>query len=181
MKWLRRFGLGLGVSLVVTGAAAAVLELRAPKMRPVDATKRVTTTPERVARGRYIVEAEAHCMQCHSEHDWGTHGAPDAKGLTGAGWDVPFVENHMPGRVFAPNITPDAETGIGRVPDDAIARALREGVSYDGRPLFMMPWQNFRRRRRVGDRLPADAFTRDQEARGDAARPSRALDSQEPA
>ena len=69
MKWLRRVGLGLGVSLMVTGAAAAVLELRAPNMRPVDETKRVTLTPERVARGKYIVEAEAHCMHCHSEHD----------------------------------------------------------------------------------------------------------------
>lgn len=145
MKWLRRIAIGLGVSLMVSGAAAAVLELRAPSMRSIDATKKVVPTAERIARGRYIVEAEAHCMHCHSERDWRTHGAPEIPGLSGAGWDVPFAENHMPGRVFAPNLTPDVETGIGAIADDAIARAIREGVSSDGRPLFMMPWQNFRR------------------------------------
>ena len=41
-------------------------------------------------------------------------------------WDVPWRENHMPGQVFAPNLTPDPETGLGNVPDDAIARAIRE-------------------------------------------------------
>ncbi len=50
----------------------------------------------------------------------------------------------MPGVVFAPNITPDMETGIGGLPDDALARAIREGVSHDGRALFMMPWQDYR-------------------------------------
>jgi cytochrome c553 len=144
MKWRRRAAIGVGVFVAALGTAAAVLELRAPKARPIDTSIHVTVTPERVARGRYIVEAEAHCMHCHSEHDWRTHGAPDLPGLSGAGWDVPYAENHMPGKVFASNITPDPDTGIGKVPDDAIARAIREGVGYDGRALFMMPWQNFR-------------------------------------
>ena len=113
-------------------------------MRAVDATKRFEATPARLARGRYIVEAEAHCMHCHSDRDWKTHGAPVLPGLLGAGWDVPWADNHMPGPVFAPNLTPDPETGLGAVPDDAVARAIREGVSHDGRALFMMPWQNYR-------------------------------------
>ena len=50
----------------------------------------------------------------------------------------------MPGQVFAPNLTSDPETGLGAIPDDAVARAIREGVSHDGRALFMMPWQNYR-------------------------------------
>ena len=64
--------------------------------------------------------------------------------MTGAGWDVPYAENKMPGRVFAPNLTPDPDTGLGAVPDDAIARAIREGVGHDGRALFMMPSKHFR-------------------------------------
>jgi hypothetical protein len=119
------------------------LEVRSPKARAVDPQKRLAT-PEHVARGRYIVESVSHCMLCHSEHDWGTHGAPIIPGTKGSGWDVPAAENHMPGRVFAPNITPDPETGIGGVPDDAIARAIREGVGRDGHALFMMPWPQFR-------------------------------------
>lgn len=145
MKWLKRIGLAVGGVVVLAGAAAAALEFRGPSQRPIDASKRLAVaTPERVARGKYIVEAEAHCMDCHSERDWKTHGGPALPGLAGSGWDVPYAENHMPGRVFAPNLTPDAETGIGALPDDAIARAVREGVSHDGRALFMMPWQDFR-------------------------------------
>lgn len=142
--WMRRTALGLGVVLAIAGGAATILELRPPKMRAVDATKKFEVTPERVARGRYIVEAEAHCMHCHADRDWTTHGAPELPGLVGAGWDVPWADNGMPGPVFAPNITPDPETGIGAVPDDAVARAIREGVSRDGRALFMMPWENYR-------------------------------------
>src|SRR3982751_2973441 len=122
--WMKRIGIGLATVVALAGGAAAVLELRPPRMRAVDATKTFTATPARVARGRQIVEAEAHCMLCHSERDWNTHGAPELPGLAGAGWDVPWVENHMPGPVFAPNITPDRETGIGAIPDDAIARAI---------------------------------------------------------
>src|SRR5262249_48732829 len=130
MKWLKRLGIVLVGLVVVVGVAVAAMEMRSPKMRAVDATKKIAATPERVARGKVIVEAEAHCMLCHAEHDWQTHGAPEIPGTHGAGWDVPAAENHMPGRVFAPNITPDPETGLGAVPDDAIARAIREGVSH---------------------------------------------------
>lgn len=130
--------------LALAGTAAAVMQLRSPKMRDVDAAKRFEPTPARLERGRYIVEAEAHCLHCHSERDWKTHGAPVQPGLLGAGWDVPWEDNHMPGPVFAPNLTPDPATGLGAIPDDAIARAIREGVSHDGRALFMMPWQNYR-------------------------------------
>ena len=51
----------------------------------------------------------------------------------------------FPGLVFAPNITPDPETGAGNWTDDQLARAIREGVGHDGRALFpFMPYQDFR-------------------------------------
>lgn len=44
-----------------------------------------------------------------------------------------------------PNLTPDLETGIGRLSDDQLARAIREGVSPDGKALMpMMPYRHFR-------------------------------------
>ena len=144
IKWVKRIGMGFAGLALLAGGAAAVMELRSPRMRAVDTSKKVAVTPERVARGRYLVEGVAHCMRCHSDHDWKMHGAPEVAGLSGAGWDVPWRDNKMPGPVFATNLTPDPETGLGNVPDDAIARAIREGVGHDGRALFMMPWQNFR-------------------------------------
>ena len=50
----------------------------------------------------------------------------------------------LPGRVFAPNLTADPDTGLGRWSDDAIARAVREGITRDGRALFpMMPYGHY--------------------------------------
>ena len=48
-------------------------------------------------------------------------------------------------RVVASNLTPDVETGAGSWPDDAMVRAIREGVGHDGRPLKTMWWWAFRR------------------------------------
>ena len=51
----------------------------------------------------------------------------------------------LPGRVVAPNISPDPETGAGTWTDDQLERAIREGIGHDGRALFpMMPYQRFR-------------------------------------
>ena len=47
--------------------------------------------------------------------------------------------------MYAPNITPDNETGIGTFTDDMIARAIREGVGHDDRAMSdAMPWYTFR-------------------------------------
>ncbi len=169
--WGKRLGIILLAPVALAGIAVAVLACKPPKARPVDAAKHFEPTPGRLERGRYIVEAEAHCMHCHSDRDWKTHGAPVVPGLLGAGWDVPWVDNQMPGPVFAPNLTPDPETGLGAVPDDAVARAIREGVSHDGRALFMMPWQNYKqplgRGRGVGGRLPADVAAGEEGPRDD--------------
>src|SRR5262245_49538296 len=90
----------------------------------------VPRTPERVARGKYLAEGLLQCFICHSERDWSQPGAPPIAALKGAGaaW---------PGKpwLVAPNLTPDRDTGIGRWTDDMLLRAIREGVSHDGRTL----------------------------------------------
>jgi hypothetical protein len=93
------------------------------------------STPARVERGRYLVEGVMQCLLCHSERDWTKPGAPPVEGKEGAGtvwWDKPWL--------VAPNLTPDAETGIGRWTDDMLGRAIREGVSHDGRWLYPQMW-----------------------------------------
>jgi mono/diheme cytochrome c family protein len=83
-------------------------------------------------------------MGCHSEHDWTAHDAPVLHKMLGAGQDMTMLKG-LPGKVYAPNITPDTETGAGSWSDDQLARAIREGVGHDGHALFpFMPYLNFR-------------------------------------
>ena len=114
-----------------------------PRARPL--TNRVfEKTPERWSRGQYIVENEAVCMDCHSPRDWTKHDAPALPGMEGAGQDFSILKG-LPGHVVVPNITPDPETGAGTWSDDALARAIREGIGHDGRALFpVMPYENYR-------------------------------------
>jgi hypothetical protein len=101
-------------------------------------------TPQRLERGRYIATALSGCIYCHSPHDWTAPGTPFVPGREGAGDVLPYAD--LPGRVVAPNLTPDPETGAGTWTDDQLARAIREGISHDGRALFpMMPYIHYRR------------------------------------
>jgi mono/diheme cytochrome c family protein len=114
-----------------------------PRVRPL--TGRVfERTPQRWARGKYLAESVSGCMDCHSPHDWKQHDAPIPSGMEGSGEDMSKMKG-LPGRVVAPNLTPDPETGSGGWSDDMIARAIREGIGHDGRTLFpMMPYTDFK-------------------------------------
>jgi cytochrome c553 len=113
-----------------------------PHARPLTA-RRFEPTPERLARGTYLVQHVTPCMECHSPHRWAEHDAPIQVNLIGAGQEIPM--KGLPGRVVAPNLTPDLETGAGTWTDDQLVRAIREGIGHDGRALFpMMPYQHFR-------------------------------------
>lgn len=106
--------------------------------------RKFESTPARLARGEYLVRNVTDCMSCHAEHDWTAHDAPVLPNMLGAGQDMNILKG-FPGKVYAPNITPDPETGVGNWSDDQLARAIREGVSHDGRALFpFMPYPDFR-------------------------------------
>lgn len=113
-----------------------------PRARAVT-NRHFESTPQRMARGEYLVNGVLLCLGCHSEHEW---KAPDAlvlPGMEGSGEIMP--EEGLPGTIVAPNITSDPETGAGKWSDDELARAIREGIGHDGRALFpMMPYQHFR-------------------------------------
>ena len=101
-------------------------------------------TPARLERGRYLVEGVLGCFDCHSERDPNVPGAPYMPDKKGAGV-IFFDGGDFPGRLVAANITPDRETGAGNWSDDALARAIREGIGHDGRALFpLMPYGNYR-------------------------------------
>jgi mono/diheme cytochrome c family protein len=97
--------------------AGAVGELARPNRAAV-ATKEMATLAE---RGRYVFMIES-CALCHR---------PNGAGGSKISWK-PF------GTLWSRNITPDAETGIGRWSEREIARAIRSGITPDGRVLH---WQ----------------------------------------
>lgn len=113
-----------------------------PKARPLTSRK-FEVTPERLQRGRYLFVALTGCNECHSQHDWNTHGSPVVPGTAGSGQWLNMPD--LPGRVVAPNLTSDPQTGAAAWSDDQLARAIREGIGHDGRALFpMMPYEDFR-------------------------------------
>jgi mono/diheme cytochrome c family protein len=75
-----------------------------------------------VARGRYVFAATGGCG-CHTES-----GKPTNSG--GRRYDGPF------GSVYATNITPDRQTGIGAWTDDQIITAIRLGRRPNGERLI---------------------------------------------
>src|SRR5579859_683209 len=113
-----------------------------PKARPLT-SRTFERTPQRLERGRYIATALSGCVFCHSQHNWAAPGIPIVPGTELAGEVQPYTD--LPGRVVAPNLTPDPETGAGTWTDDQLARAIREGIGHDGRALFpMMPYTHYR-------------------------------------
>jgi hypothetical protein len=81
-----------------------------PKAR--DLTNRTfERTPQRLERGRYIATALSGCVYCHTPHDWTVPGTPMMAGKEASGEKLPYAD--LPGRIVAPNLTPDPETGSG--------------------------------------------------------------------
>ncbi len=104
--------------------------------------RKFDSTPARLERGQLLAHT-AGCLFCHSPHEFKPHEAAYIPGREGSGEVLPF--DGLPGKVVAPNLTPDRETGAGTWTDDQFARAIREGIGHDGRALFpMMPYQGLR-------------------------------------
>jgi mono/diheme cytochrome c family protein len=85
-----------------------------------------------VTRGAYLARA-GDCVSCHTAPG----GQPYAGGYR---LDTPF------GYLLAPNITPDAATGIGRWSADDFWRALHQGVNKRGQDMYpVMPFDFYTR------------------------------------
>ncbi|HVG25309.1 MAG TPA: c-type cytochrome [Thermoanaerobaculia bacterium] len=136
---------GVVVLAIVALAAIGVayLSLRKPAQRPPTAEK-IAPTPERVARGKYLVHNVTICFDCHSERT-SAYALPFKPGREGVGGFVWDRKIGFPGTLAAANLTPDAETGLGKWTDGEILRAMREGVDREGNALFpIMPYSHYR-------------------------------------
>jgi mono/diheme cytochrome c family protein len=107
-------------ALFASAALFAVFALRTEI--PLEPTAHPAVDQTLIAVGAQLA-AIGNCNICHTRED----GLPFAGGR-------PIVTPF--GRVFSTNITPDPHTGIGGWSEVAFVRAMREGVSRDGRHLY---------------------------------------------
>jgi mono/diheme cytochrome c family protein len=114
--------------LLIAGVAGATAAGVAARYALADSPPRDTSHAQ-IMRGRYLVEA-GDCAACHTA-DNGEPFAGDRPVPT------PF------GTIYASNLTPDKETGIGGWSNDDFYRALHDGIDAEGHhlyPAFPYPW-----------------------------------------
>jgi mono/diheme cytochrome c family protein len=110
----------------------AVFFLTAPGLR-------VHADETQISRGKYLVGISG-CGDCHTPGYF--LGKPDmSRHLAGSdvGFEIPGL-----GAFYGPNLTSDAETGIGKWSEAEIVAAITTGIRPDGRKLAtVMPWMNY--------------------------------------
>ncbi|MBK8504772.1 MAG: c-type cytochrome [Saprospiraceae bacterium] len=91
-----------------------------------------------IARGKYLAFGPAHCATCHVPMDKIMAVENGLEIPLSGGWELEFPGF---GNFRAPNLTPDTETGIGKLTDADLARSIRHSVGSDGRLIF--PFMSF--------------------------------------
>ena len=139
MKTLLKIVGGLVVLLLLVAACGyGYIMFAFPKV-PAPTAFKIEATPERLARGKYLADHVVGCAACHSKRDWTKFSGPTDPSTLGAGGDK--FDLGPAGVVYAKNITP---AGIGSWTDGELLRAVTQGVSKDGTPLFpVMPYPHF--------------------------------------
>lgn len=151
----------LGVLVVCAGVVALsgylYLLLAFPKVDAAPAV-RAEATPARVARGKYLADHVAVCTDCHSQRDWTRYAGPIEPDTYAAGGQVWDETVGFPGRLVSKNLTPAA---LGTWSDGEVLRAITEGVSKDGTPLFsLMPYAMYGKHMAREDALAIVAYLR---------------------
>jgi mono/diheme cytochrome c family protein len=124
------------VALLLIGAALAWIAWRnlggeAPVV-PREAEAALPVDAAQLERGGYLARA-GNCAGCHTDRGGLAYAG-------GRGIDTPF------GVVYASNLTPDNDSGLGRWSRSEFRRALHHGRSRDGRLLYpAFPYPHFTR------------------------------------
>lgn len=128
MRILKAAAAALIVAGVVVGAGLWWVWRPALAARPE--TTPASFDPKAIARGADLATL-GNCSDCHT-----AQGRPALSGSRPL--PTPF------GTIYASNLTPDRETGIGSWTEEAFRRAMREGVDREGRQLYpAFPYDHF--------------------------------------
>ena len=124
----RRLITSIFVIVAIVIVAGALVWKR--QIGPIEPAKASALDSELVRKGAELA-AIGNCTVCHT--------VPGGKAYAGSrAVPTPF------GTIYSTNITPDAETGIGRWSEEAFRRALREGVDRQGQHLYpAFPYDHF--------------------------------------
>jgi mono/diheme cytochrome c family protein len=134
LKWTGITILSLALIFVIL-----VFSLQNKKFDAPYPNLQASTDSSIIARGKYLAFGPAHCSACHTPKE-------DQERIN-LGEELPLkggLDFELPiGTLYSRNITPDEETGIGKLPDSVIVRSLRYGVAHDGHAILdMMPFHN---------------------------------------
>jgi mono/diheme cytochrome c family protein len=116
---MKRFFILLVLALALAGAGLVTLY-----QFPIGASENIAYKRGNAEKGAYLARM-AGCIACHTDVEGG--GAPLAGGVklqTGFG------------TFYSPNLTTDKKNGIGAWSPNDFAKAVRQGVSPDGKPYY---------------------------------------------
>jgi mono/diheme cytochrome c family protein len=133
LKWT-----GIILLVIIMGLSVTVMGRQHIKFEAPYPNIKSTTDSAVIARGKSLVFGPAHCANCHApiEMEAAVNRGEEVSLSGGRNFDIPV------GVIYAKNLTPD-ETGIGKMTDAEVARALRYGVRANGAALFdFMPFHN---------------------------------------
>jgi mono/diheme cytochrome c family protein len=128
---LKGLGVALGFLLVLGGLGVAFVEIRGLPSFPTEPLPGIVAVndPQVIEKGRYLATHVSHCPACHGPPEavsrWELGPPDDLRG----GFPIPGGPF---GTFYPSNLTPDVETGIGKLSDGQLARAIRTGVLHDG-------------------------------------------------
>ena len=117
-----RLLIAFAAALTLLAGGLFAYATRHAELPPQPALPRPAFAADLIERGQTLAGLGA-CASCHTRPG----GEPYAGGH---GLHTPF------GVIYATNITPEAETGLGLWSEDAFIRAMREGVDRRGRHLY---------------------------------------------
>lgn len=124
------FGI-IGLLVLVIVGVVAYVQLNWNKTYDIPYPNlQVSTDPEVIERGKYLVHGPAHCSNCHvsSVAEMIAADAGENVPLRGG---VEFPLGPI-GTLYTKNLTPDPTTGIGRYSNAEVFRMMRHAVKPDG-------------------------------------------------
>ena len=130
---MNRYGARAVAALLILVAGVAgvrwLAQPPAPRSSPLPA---VVSSAAQIERGAYLARI-GDCAACHTERGGAAYAG-------GRAIPTPF------GTFYSPNITPHADSGLGRWSNDDFWQAMHQGRSRDGSPLYpVFPYTNYTR------------------------------------